>query len=253
MKLELQYQSIQQFDAQPKEALHPAPLAELAWNNYDQQTINANDVETIHIMQWRIWIRTGKSAQVISDAPPLILEADQRNSTRVSIKLRILLAQALDATGQTRAALNALHTVFQIMNGQKLVSIFIEEGPRLIALLEKLAVEPIEPAIQMHVRQILNLRNVFRQSPSGDAHSTNPHAEAAPATLVIKAIDSLSDRELQILQCLAAGMPNKGIAGKLFITEPTVKFHLRNINSKLRAKNRTHAVFIGRQLGLIQS
>jgi LuxR family maltose regulon positive regulatory protein len=175
-------------------------------------------------------------------------------SKRISaVKLRILLAQALDAVGQIRQALNELHTVFQISGEQNLISTFIEEGPRLIALLEKLSIEPNEPKIQLHIKQILNLSSGIKQLPSGDLASANLPSDAAPTTLVTPSIDALSERELQILQCLAAGMPNKSIAEKLFIAEPTVKFHLRNINSKLRAKNRTHAVFIGRQLSLINN
>ena len=253
MKLELQYQAIQQHDAQQREQLQPAALEELVWTSSDQLSANANDIDTVQIMQYRIWIRTGQSERVIGAAPQLIADADQRRSTRVSIKLRILLAQALDAAGKTRQALDELHTVFQISSGQKLISTFIEEGPLLITLLERMLAEPAEAQTQLHIRKILSLKNVIGQLSSDELNSASLPPDAAPATLVIKAIDSLSERELQILQCLAAGMPNKGIAGKLFITEPTVKFHLRNINSKLRAKNRTHAVFIGRQLGLIQS
>lgn len=243
MQLELHYQTIQQFDAD----LLPVPLEELAWNSIDQKTVN--DVDNFHTMQFRIWIRSGNSQRVVSEAPQMIIEAGQRNCTRVAIKFRILLAQALDAIGQTKEALEELQAVFQLSKGQRLVSTFIEEGPHLVALLDKLASEPLDAKTLTEIKHILSLRSV----PSDDFTATSQPTDAASTPLVSKAIDALSDRELQILQCLAAGMPNKSIAGKLFITEPTVKFHLRNINSKLRAKNRTHAVFIGRQLGLIQN
>ena len=253
MQLELLYQSIQQYDAEQKEQLRPAPLEGLAWSGNDQKAASDNNADYIRIMQFRIWLRSGRSQSVIDDAPRFIIDADQRNSTRVAIKLRILLAQAMDMIGDTKRALDEILAVFQISKGQRLVSTFIEEGPRLISLLEKLALEPIEPTIQAHIRHILSMTNTIKQSPPGRLASDSIVTDTVPAPLVIKSIDALSDRELQILQCLAAGMPNKSIAGKLFITEPTVKFHLRNINSKLRAKNRTHAVFIGRQLGVIHN
>ncbi len=257
MKLELQNQFIHQYDAQPIELVHPVPLEELAWNSTDQKTTTANEIDNNSIMQLRIWLRTGRSQQVVSDAQHFIDDAQQRGCIRVAIKFRILLAQAREALGQTRAALEELRTVFQILNGQKMVSAFLEEGPRLCALLEKLAAEPVEAKTLVQVRQILSvnahLKSAVRQQSADETAAPGLLAEAAPVTLSAKAMDALSDRELQILQCLAAGMPNKAIAEKLFITEPTVKFHLRNINSKLRAKNRTHAVFIGRQLGLIQN
>ena len=253
MKLEMQHQCILQFDAQPKDLAHPATLEQVSWNSVDPKTASASDVDSINIMQCRIWLRTGNSEQVFNDVQQFIVDADLRGCTKVSVKFRILLALALDAMGQTRQALKELRTAFQIRNGQRLVSVFLEEGPLLLALLEKLASEPVEPVMQLHINQILALRKVTTVPQTSVSLMAGLNADVAPAALTVKAIDSLSDRELQILQCLAAGMPNKAISGKLFITEPTVKFHLRNINSKLRAKNRTHAVFIGRQLGLIQN
>jgi len=252
MKLEQQYQLVQQYDAQNPALSQRVPLEELIWNSGDQKAANDSDVDNMRIMQFRIWIRSGKCQLVVNDAPQFIVQARDCGCVRVEIKLRILLAQSLDALDQTRAALNEMHTIFQMPAAQSLASTFIEEGPGVITLLEKLAAESIEFKMQLHIKKVLSLKKDGRQPAPDGLRSAGHQADAATTTLVIKAIDSLSDRELQILQCLAAGLPNKSIAGKLFITEPTVKFHLRNINSKLRAKNRTHAVFIGRQLGLIQ-
>jgi LuxR family maltose regulon positive regulatory protein len=62
----------------------------------------------------------------------------------------------------------------------------------------------------------------------------------------------LSERELQVLRLLADGHRNKEIADRLFVSETTVKAHLRNINVKLGAQSRTQAVAMGRQLGLLR-
>src|SRR5215472_13092686 len=56
--------------------------------------------------------------------------------------------------------------------------------------------------------------------------------------------DALSDREIEILREVASGNANKIVADKLHISEDTVKAHLRNIFSKLDARDRTHAVTI---------
>jgi DNA-binding NarL/FixJ family response regulator len=53
---------------------------------------------------------------------------------------------------------------------------------------------------------------------------------------------SFTKRELDLIELLRSGKPNKLIAHKLDISESTVKAHLRNIMTKLRVKNRTHAV-----------
>lgn len=61
----------------------------------------------------------------------------------------------------------------------------------------------------------------------------------------------LTEREMEVLQLLAQGKPNKEIAEELVISERTVKFHVSSILNKLEASNRTEAVTIAAQLGLI--
>jgi DNA-binding NarL/FixJ family response regulator len=51
----------------------------------------------------------------------------------------------------------------------------------------------------------------------------------------------LSPRELQVLEAVATGLSNRSIAATLWVTEPTVKFHLTNIYRKLGVTNRTQA------------
>ena len=51
----------------------------------------------------------------------------------------------------------------------------------------------------------------------------------------------LSEREAEILGLASAGLSNKAIAQKLWITEQTVKFHLTNVYRKIGAANRTEA------------
>lgn len=64
--------------------------------------------------------------------------------------------------------------------------------------------------------------------------------------------DGLTGRELEVLRHVACGLSNKETAVTLAIREDTVKGHLRNIMDKLGANNRTHAVTIGIQRGIIE-
>lgn len=61
----------------------------------------------------------------------------------------------------------------------------------------------------------------------------------------------LSEREVEILNCLSNDLKNPQISEKLFISENTVKTHLRHIFKKLEAKNRTEAVAKGKSMGFI--
>lgn len=77
-----------------------------------------------------------------------------------------------------------------------------------------------------------------------------------PAALVEKLAagmrgDTLTSRELEVLSLLAQGQSNKEIAAKLFISETTVKGHLRNVFTKLNVLSRTEATSIALRRGLI--
>ncbi len=64
--------------------------------------------------------------------------------------------------------------------------------------------------------------------------------------------ESLTARELEVLQQVAGGNRNRDIAGRLFISEETVKVHIKHILEKLGAKDRTGAVAIALRRGIIQ-
>src|SRR6266498_3527201 len=73
---------------------------------------------------------------------------------------------------------------------------------------------------------------------------SSPAAPALP--------ERLTERELEVLRLLAKGRQNKEIAGELWISERTVKFHVSAILSKLGVGNRTEAVSKAAQLGLVE-
>jgi DNA-binding NarL/FixJ family response regulator len=74
-----------------------------------------------------------------------------------------------------------------------------------------------------------------------------PSAEHAPA----QTLGELTPREVDVLQLLSEGLPNKAIASRLGISEHTVKFHVNAIMGKLGAQSRTDAVMRATRSGLI--
>ena len=64
--------------------------------------------------------------------------------------------------------------------------------------------------------------------------------------------EALSEREKEMLHFLLDGTTNREIAGRLFVSENTVKFHLKNIYSKLGVGNRLQAINTARALRLIE-
>jgi DNA-binding NarL/FixJ family response regulator len=88
------------------------------------------------------------------------------------------------------------------------------------------------------------------QYPENAPPATAPVASdslPSPSDDAATRIAKLTDRELQILGCLARGASNKAIARELGITDTTVKVHLRMIFKKLGVTNRTQAAFFARE------
>ncbi len=77
------------------------------------------------------------------------------------------------------------------------------------------------------------------------------HTSSSTVTPQSPSYESLTERELEVLSLLAQGMPNKEIAAHLTISERTAKFHVSSIMGKLGATNRTEAVSLAAQKGLI--
>jgi two-component system, NarL family, response regulator LiaR len=61
----------------------------------------------------------------------------------------------------------------------------------------------------------------------------------------------ITRRELEVLELIAQGMSNREIAGKLYVSENTIKTHSSRVFDKLGAKRRTQAVQLGKEFGLL--
>ena len=94
-----------------------------------------------------------------------------------------------------------------------------------------------------------DLLDVIRQVYGGKKKI--PHQVAAHLAEHL-ADEALTDREIEVLRRVAGGNRNRDIAEQLFISEETVKVHVKHIMEKLGASDRTQAVAIGARRGIIQ-
>jgi LuxR family transcriptional regulator, maltose regulon positive regulatory protein len=170
------------------------------------------------------------------------------------IEVRALQALALHAGGDQAGGLAALAEALTLAAlaqaltlaaPQGYLRVFVDEGPPMAALVRELVGRRQErPAAAEAVWRdyLARLVDAFEQ-----AGLPVRRGGVAVAGLV----EPLSARELEVLELLAAGAPNRAIAKELVVTVDTVKRHVSHLFSKLEVANRTQAVARARELGLL--
>ena len=84
------------------------------------------------------------------------------------------------------------------------------------------------------------------------ARRANGSAEVIPFTAPLKELEQEpTAREIEVLQLISDGLVNREIGQRLFLSEETVKSHVRHLLAKLQARSRAHAVAVGFRRGLI--
>lgn len=97
------------------------------------------------------------------------------------------------------------------------------------------------------------IKQVYEGKSVLSAEVTRPVFKAISGMPKFPSDRGLSSREVEVLNCLAQGLTTSEIAAELFISDNTVKTHIRHIFEKVEASNRAEAVSKAAQLGLIRS
>lgn len=98
------------------------------------------------------------------------------------------------------------------------------------------------------------IRRLYRIDERRTACATTRGAKVIPLEQLLgeREGELLSEREIDVLQLAADGFTNREIARILFISEETVKSHVRLVLAKLPAKNRANAVAVACRRGLVR-
>jgi LuxR family maltose regulon positive regulatory protein len=196
----------------------------------------------------RLQVRTGRGAEALSGLKAEIATAEAtRRRTRAAL-LKLLQAEAMMAEGQSRPALRRMTDLIEWAAAGGYVRLFVDEGTAIAKLLAEArpvgAIDaPGSSKPAAFVDQVLKSMNW--SAPVAVVDTT---ADAGVQPVLI---EPLSHRELEVLRMLDLGCSNKSIGERLFISENTVKVHLRNVNAKLAVGSRTQAVSAARRLGII--
>lgn len=215
------------------------------WDSMKQQYRPAQEVDDLFIGQVRLDLHNGKAALTIP-----LLETEIRHSQTLarlqrSLKLRLFLALAYLQGGDIGRAVNFGITVLQEACREGFVRLLIDEGPLVGGLVRRVqgacASVGQDPIFSDYLQQLSDLLGIA--ATEDEMQSTGP-AEALA--------EPLTRKEIRVLQLLAEGYSNMAMAEKLFVSDSTVRTHLRNINTKLDCRSRTQAVSVARRLGVIR-
>ncbi len=184
-------------------------------------------------------INTPASRQQAADAlTRLHTFVTQTHNTRFTIDVLALQALLHQAEGNEPAALQALQQAVVLARPGGLIRVFVDLGRDMAALLQRLA---RRESGSDYIAQIL------RAFPAFPPPFSSPTRPALQSTL----IESLTWREQEVLVLLAQRFSGKEIAGRLVISEVTVKRHCANIYQKLAVSGRREAVNTAMELGLL--
>jgi LuxR family maltose regulon positive regulatory protein len=180
----------------------------------------------------RLHLAQGRSHEALHLLDRQETAAQAGGRTGRLIEILGLQAVTLEILGHHDTALSTLAEALRLARPEGYVRTFLDLG---------------EPVGKL-------LRRALAQAPAPDyvaslltALETNQALSPSPETLA----DPLTERELEVLRLLSAGLSNKKIAGTLIVAPSTVKQHLKNLYSKLDVHSRTQAVARGRELGLL--
>jgi len=186
----------------------------------------------------RVYVANDQAGEALAILKPLIEAAEKRGRTGSLIRLLAVQALALAAQGERESAVQSLQRALTLAEPEGYVRTFVDEGDPMRQLLERMKDEG--GGMKDYV---LKLLSAFRAQ-----HALHP-SSLIPQPL----IEPLSERELEVLRLIAEGLSNQEIAGRLFLSVPTVKWHTTHIYGKLGVQNRTQAVTRARALGLLET
>jgi LuxR family maltose regulon positive regulatory protein len=192
-----------------------------------------------HPVLARLLIAQNQPGDALELLEPLIRRSERHQRLDLLIESLVLKALALQQQGDLSQALLVLERALSLGEPEGYARIFVDEGEPMVRLLRHAASQGIRPEYTSKLVAAFDVSQV-PGAPRQPAHTP-------PQPL----IDPLSDRELEVLRLLAAGLSNPDIARELYIATSTVRSHLKSIYNKLNVHKRWDAVQRAEELGLL--
>lgn len=223
-----------------------------AWMAQDERTVDpdrpqftAYDVDRFALV--RTLMAEGRWAAAQMAVEDLLDAAETTGHGRFVIWALVWQALILDAQDDIRAALKALEHALVLAEPEGYVRIFVDEGMPMVALLERMNASREGGRLKEYISKLLT---AFKEDPTERVQVKDNNLQPSSPNLHAL-VEPLTERELEVLNLIAAGLKNRVIGEELVITVGTVKRHISNIYGKLGVTNRVQAVSKARQLDLL--
>lgn len=191
------------------------------------------------LIKSRILLAQDRPDAALEILSPTIASAGRNHRHAHRIELLTLRGRAWQAKGKYRRACRSLAEAVNDAASLDMAQLFLDEGPAIGRLLDEVSGQLADtPGIDLDFLRRIGMP------------AAQPQAVAASAEVDLAA-ESLVPREVEILRLLQAGLTNKEVAARLFLSLKTVKWYLYNLYPKLGVKNRTGALAKARELDLI--
>jgi len=194
----------------------------------------------------RVLILQGEHDQAARLITRLLEISDAGGRWGELIELLVMQTTLLEAQGQQEEALQALSRALTLAKPGGYVRVFIDEGEPMARLLYRAAENGITPAYTGML--LAAYQQSTQELAPATIHITPASGGSEPSFSIV---EPLSERETEVLICIADGLTNQEIALRLTISLTTVKTHTRNIYRKLDVNSRTQAVARGKSLGIL--
>jgi LuxR family maltose regulon positive regulatory protein len=201
----------------------------------------------------RVLILQGKEEPVRLDQAQRLLgrlrKLSEATGTKGStIKILILEALALQASGALEPAMGIFERALSLAEREGHVRVFVDYGAPIAELLRQAAARGMAP------KMVGRLLNAFGEAEDGAAIAEEPSPTPVPARPGPQAhalVESLTEREQEVLRLLGTSLSVRDIAGRLHISVHTVRSHTKNIYGKLGVNSRMAAVARATELGFL--
>jgi len=214
---------------------YPVPRLPPGWTHFSQ------GCDDSLVCEARLAIHGGDPTAALDMLAEPIAQCEASNHVRRQIKLLVLRALAYAELGDTDAAMAALALALEPAARGGYVATFVEEGPRCMALL----VQGLESG---YLDDSGPVRQFLQKLLSDAGEQIGGNRDNAPENQLV---ESLTRKELRILQLVVSGATNAEMADQVFVSKNTVKFHLKNIYAKLNVANRVQATSVARSMNLV--